>query len=112
MTNEIYDKQPSLMQEEAVAENKPGWEREVLERLAFEALREQRACRRWGIFFKLTMLSILIVAVWAAFDFSGAEEAVGSHTALNKNNNTIEAGGGSGSTDTVIPALDRAFSVG
>src|SRR3569833_549398 len=112
MTNENYDKQPSIMQEAAVAEKKPGREREVHERLAFEALREQRARRRWGIFFKLTMLSFLIVAVWAAFDLSGAEEAGGTHTALIEFDGTIEAGGVSGSTDTVIPALDRAFSVG
>lgn len=36
---------------------KPGWERAVVEKLAFSALGEQRATRRWGIFFKsLTFL--------------------------------------------------------
>lgn len=111
MNNELNENQPSpAFGEPNDAERKPGWERDVLEKLAFEALREQRARRRWGIFFKLAMLSILIVAVWAAFDFSGAEETVGTHTALIEIDGTIEAGGGSGSADTVIPALDRAFA--
>src|SRR3569833_549399 len=103
MTNENYDKQPTLMQEAAVAEKKPGWEREVLERHAIAAQREQRARRRWGIFYKLTQLSFLIVAVWAEFDFCCAVEAVGTHSALFEFDGTIVAGGGSGSTDTVIP---------
>ncbi|NOS75378.1 MAG: S49 family peptidase, partial [Methyloglobulus sp.] len=33
--------------------NKPGWEREIVEKLAFAAITEQRRTRRWGIFFKL-----------------------------------------------------------
>lgn len=111
MNNELNENQPSPAFGGAIdAERKPGWERDVLEKLAFEALREQRARRRWGIFFKLAMLAILIAAVWAAFDFSGAEETVGAHTALIEIDGTIEAGGGSGSADTVIPALDRAFA--
>jgi len=111
MNNELNENQPSPALGEPVnADRKTGWEREVLERLAFEALREQRARRRWGIFFKLAVLAFLVAAVWAAFDFSGAEEAVGTHTALIEIDGTIEAGGGSGSADTVIPALDRAFS--
>lgn len=34
------------------AGNEPGWERTLLERLAFASLDEQRKRRRWGIFFK------------------------------------------------------------
>ena len=30
-----------------------GWERQVIEKLALEALKEQRKARRWSIFFKL-----------------------------------------------------------
>ena len=32
-----------------------------LERLAFAALKEQRATRRWGIFFKLAFLAYLLL---------------------------------------------------
>lgn len=40
--------------------NKPGWEREIVEKLAFAAITEQRRTRRWGIFFKLLMFSYLL----------------------------------------------------
>jgi protease IV len=40
--------------------NKPGWEREIVEKLAFAAITEQRRSRRWGIFFKLLMFSYLL----------------------------------------------------
>lgn len=89
---------------------KDGWEREVLEKLAFASLKEQRARRRWGVFLKLFMLSILVVGAWFAFDFNRAEmETVGPHAALVEIDGTIESGGGSGSADSVIPALNRAF---
>lgn len=48
----------------------PEWERELLKRFAFEALREQRATRRWNIFFKLALLgylaAILLLGVFEA----------------------------------------------
>jgi len=40
--------------------SKPGWERELLEKLAFAAINEQKKARRWGIFFKLLMFGYLI----------------------------------------------------
>lgn len=55
----------------ANAGNKPGWEREIVEKLAFAAITEQRKARRWGIFFKLLMfgylLAILGVAMYPKF---------------------------------------------
>ena len=39
---------------------KPGWEREIVEKLAFAAITEQRRSRRWGIFFKLLIFSYLL----------------------------------------------------
>ena len=50
---------------------KPGWEREIVEKLAFAAITEQRKARRWGIFFKLLMfaylLAILGIAMYPKF---------------------------------------------
>jgi protease-4 len=46
------------------------WERETLERLVFATVREQRAARRWGIFFKLSFLLLAFFAIWAYFDFN------------------------------------------
>ena len=86
------------------------WEREVLERLAFAALNEQRARRRWNIFFRFMMLVILGFVIWIAFDLGNDDaEAIGPHTALIEIDGTIEAGT-SGAADTVIPALNRAYS--
>jgi protease-4 len=36
------------------------WEKKLIDRFAFEVLKEQRAARRWGIFFKLALLAYLI----------------------------------------------------
>ncbi|MES2150394.1 MAG: S49 family peptidase [Pseudomonadota bacterium] len=90
------------------------WERETLEKLVFATVKEQRAARRWGIFFKLTTLGLAFFALWAYFDFnfSGADmETLGKHTALIEINGSIESEG-SGSADVVIPSLNKAFSDG
>ena len=86
------------------------WEREILEKLAFATLAEQRARRRWGNFFKLAMLGLIAVGIWLALDLGGANmETVGSHTALITIDGTIESGG-AGAADAVIPALNKAYS--
>ncbi len=65
--------------------NKPGWEREIVEKLAFAAITEQRRTRRWGIFFKLLMfgylLAILGISMYPKFK---QEIGVGgkNHTAV------------------------------
>jgi len=94
----------------ATPQRKDGWEREVLEKLAFATLNEQRARRRWNIFFRLLTLGIIGVAVWIAFGFGNQEaDTVGPHTALIEIDSTIESGT-LGSADSVIPALNNAFS--
>ena len=101
---------PGLKKMSAGPEKKEGWEREVLEKLAFATLAEQRARRRWGIFFKLSFLAMIVFGFWMAFDFGGANmETVGSHTALIEIEGTIEAGG-AGAAGSVIPALNKAYS--
>ncbi|WP_411725312.1 signal peptide peptidase SppA [Methyloglobulus sp.] len=45
---------------------KPGWEREIVEKLAFAAITEQRKARRWGIFFKLLMFGYLLAVLGIA----------------------------------------------
>ncbi len=87
-----------------------GWEREVLEKLAFATLNEQRARRRWNIFFRFLTLGIIAFGLWMAFILSNQEdEVVGPHTALIEIDGTIETGT-SGAADNVVPALNRAFS--
>jgi protease-4 len=89
---------------------KENWEREILEKLAFATVREQRARRRWSVFFKLVLLGMIAFAFWLAFDLGGSDmESYGPHTALIEIDGTIEAGG-AGAADVVIPALDRAYA--
>jgi protease-4 len=87
------------------------WERETLEKLLFATVKEQRAARRWSIFFKLLTLGVIMFALWAYFDFStGSDiESLGKHTALIEIDGSIESEG-SGSADSVIPSLNKAFS--
>ncbi len=87
------------------------WERETLEKLLFATVKEQRAARRWSIFFKLLVLFAIFFSLWAYFDFStGSDiEALGKHTALIEIDGSIESEG-SGSADSVIPSLNKAFS--
>ncbi|RJG23868.1 S49 family peptidase [Massilia cavernae] len=88
------------------------WERETLEKLMFATIREQRAARRWSIFFRLLIIGIAVVSAWIFFDFSfpgDDAEALGRHTALIEISGNIEDEGG-GSADNVIPSLNKAFS--
>ncbi|MDB5907693.1 MAG: family peptidase [Massilia sp.] len=89
----------------------PNWERETLEKLLFATLKEQRAARRWSIFFKLTIIGVALFSLWAYFGFStGSDmESLGKHTALIEIDGGIESDG-SGSADSVIPSLNKAFS--
>ncbi len=90
---------------------KDGWERDVIEKLAYEALREQRARRRWGIFFRLATLAAVVFGIWAFVSFGKTDaEVLTTHTALIDIDGTIESGGGSGSAESVIPALNKAYA--
>jgi protease IV len=89
---------------------KNSWERDVLEKLMFATLKEQRARRRWGIFFKMATLLVVLAGMWLAFNFDTTDiEALGRHTALVEIDGTIEADN-NGAASVVNPALNRAFS--
>ena len=55
----------------ASATDEADWERRLLKRFAYDVLREQRAARRWGIFFKLVLLAYVIGL--AVFSLRGAD---------------------------------------
>lgn len=91
-------------------DSKGGWERDVLEKLALFAVKEQRARRRWSVFFKIAVLAVLVFAVWTVFHYTKSDsEPVGIHTALIEITGTIDADG-RGSAAAVIPALNKAFA--
>jgi len=89
-------------------QHEPDWERQTLEKLAFAALQEQKARRRWGIFFKsLAFLYVLgAFLAMANWDDSGSPE--GKHTALVHVQGVIEPKG-EASAEKVVSALQSAF---
>ncbi|MDP3671787.1 MAG: S49 family peptidase [Telluria sp.] len=96
----------------AAAPASANWERDTLEKLVFATIKEQRAARRWGIFFKLSVLALAFLALWAYsdYDFTGSDiEALARHTALIEIDGNIESEG-SGAASVVIPSLNKAFS--
>ncbi|MFP5348517.1 MAG: S49 family peptidase [Gammaproteobacteria bacterium] len=87
----------------------PGWERELLERLAFAAITEQRRARRWGIFFKLFFAGyLLILLVVLLADSIGGGSLGSRYTALVELDGTIEPDSPA-SADNVIAGLRSAF---
>lgn len=66
------------------ASNKTGWEREVVEKLAFAAITEQRLARRWGIFFKMLMFGYLLAILGVTMYPKFKQEIGGgkNHTAV------------------------------
>ena len=94
-----------------VVEEEAGWERRVLENLAYAALREQRSSRRWGIFFRsVTLLYVtLVIVVVLGFSYKGTEADLGTrHTALVTLEGVIDAQG-QASAEKINTALDGAF---
>lgn len=90
-------------------QNDPQWERQLLEKIAFSTLQEQKAKRRWGIFFKLAGLTYLVAVLVLVVDWGGSEKLVdGRHTALIYLHGTIESGGDS-SAEKLNGALQSAF---
>jgi len=82
----------------------------LLEKVAFAALNEQRAKRRWGIFFKLAGLSYLVAVLVMVVDWGGSDQlADGRHTAVIHLHGTIEAQG-EGSAQNINDALQAAFA--
>lgn len=87
----------------------PGWERQLLERLAFAAITEQRRARRWGIFFKLFFVGYLLILLIALLGDSIGGGSLGSrYTALVELDGTIEPDSPA-SADNVIAGLRSAF---
>ncbi len=89
--------------------SQPGWERVVLEKLAFASLQEQKTARRWKAFTRLAWLLFWVVLVWL-FMHRGAPTASQStaHTAVVEIKGEI-APGADASAEFVGEALRAAF---
>ena len=90
--------------------NEDRWQRKVLEDLVNASLKEQRAARRWGVFFKLLLFLYLFIglAIWAALttdDFALTSE---KHTALVDLKGVI-ASDSNAAADNLVKGLRDAF---
>ncbi len=92
------------------SDKNPNWERETLEKLAFASLKEQRAARRWGIFFKalifVYLFGVFILFRWELEDDGGSSGE--KHTAVVEINGVISSDT-EANADSVIHALRKAF---
>jgi protease-4 len=86
------------------------WERGVIEKLALEALKEQKRARRWGIFFKLLTFAYLTFLILMVLEWRGDGDRLAGvkHTALVDVIGVIDSKGGA-SADSVTGALQSAF---
>jgi protease IV len=92
-----------------MADNDGQWERGLIEKLATEALKEQRRARRWGIFWKVLTFSYITVVIVLAVDWRGGGDSKGGrHTALVEINGIIGPGTDA-SAEKVANALQGAF---
>lgn len=98
----------------AIATDKPGWERATLEKLAFAALNEQKATRRWKTFTRLAWLAFFVVLAWMIFgssrssSTSSGASSESMHTAVVEIKGEIMSGGDA-SAEYVLAALKSAF---
>jgi protease-4 len=93
-----------------MADEEKNWEREVLEKLAFSALKEQRRARYWGIFFKLLTFAYVTFLIVMVFEWRGDGDllADGKHTALVELEGVIDVKSDA-SAEKVTGALQSAF---
>jgi len=107
MNNDPPEAKPALSTE---SNSDPLWERELLSKLAFSALEEQRRARRWSIGFKFAFFGYLILLLVLylpadALDFG----ATGRHTALVDIKGVIAADSDA-NADNIITGLRAAFA--
>ncbi len=85
----------------------PAWERKTLEKLAYATLNEQRARRRWGIFFKLLGFAYVGFILVTLVEWDSAKVA-DKHVAMVDLQGVIAAQS-EASAEGLISALNAAF---
>lgn len=88
-----------------------GWERKLLEDLALASIREKRAARRWGVFFKLLGFGMLafVLVLWLGLWNPIEQVAGGRHTALVDVKGVIDSEG-EASAAAIGAGLRAAFA--
>ncbi|MDX1824037.1 MAG: S49 family peptidase [Thiohalomonadales bacterium] len=91
-------------------DDNPKWQEDIVNRLAFAALNEQRRSRRWNIFFKTLFLAYLFLVFFALYlpEEPGKGISVGKHTAVVELSGMI-ADNTEANADNIVAGLRAAF---
>lgn len=91
-------------------DRKEGWEQQILEKLAFSSINEQRRARRWGIFFKSLTFLYLFILLFIGLDWfsDNGVSMSNKHTAIVELRGEISANSVS-SAANVNKGLKNAF---
>jgi protease-4 len=110
MADSETDTQPSSAKIPEVNEPATVWERNLINRLVFAGISEQRRARRWSIFFKslLALYLLILLLIYLPDDWSGSGMTVTRHTALLDLQGVI-ADDAEASADNIIQGLRAAF---
>ena len=105
------EQQPARFEslEEALS-GKENWHRDLVNRLAFASINEQRRARRWNVFFKGLLalyLGAILLLYWPE-DWPAMDAAGGKHTALVDMKGVI-SDQTEANAETVIEGLQEAF---
>lgn len=86
-----------------------GWERKALEKLAFSLLEEQRAARRWKMFWRFVWLAVAGGFIWVAYAKAPSASAPATpHTAMIEIKGEIAAGVDASALN-ILDSLRTAF---
>ena len=86
-----------------------GWERDVLEKLVFATIKEQRATRRWRFFSRLLWSVVVLLVLWMVFfKDTATKTSTSPHTAVVEIKGEI-ASGADASAEFVVAAMRSAF---
>jgi len=99
------------MTDEIKNQNKEEWQSEVISKLAFAAVDEQRRARKWSVFFRsLFFIYFLVLFLMAVLSSDGSTNLgkASEHTALVEVQGII-ADGADASADNIIQGLRAAF---
>jgi protease-4 len=107
---QVNQAQHAINREASMASSESlGWERGMLEKLAFAALVEQRSARRWRNFVRIAWLVFFIALVWLGMTQGGTtKDATAPHTAVVEIKGEI-ASGADASAELIVAAMRAAF---
>jgi protease IV len=88
--------------------NPEPWDKKLLADVMMAAINEQRAARRWKIFFRLAFLALALAFLLALMDWPGKRAVNEPHTALIDLQGEI-AIGSIASAEAIIDSLQNAF---